>query len=110
MRNDYLDCIQLCYRCAAACEYCASSCLREENVNAMSKCIQLDMECATVCRTAAQLMSLNSDHANAACQLCADICNACAEECGKHIKMEHCRQCAEICRQCAEECMRMAAA
>ncbi|HRO68820.1 MAG TPA: four-helix bundle copper-binding protein [Chitinophagaceae bacterium] len=54
-------------------------------------------------------MHLQSTHANAACQLCADICIACAEECEKH-EHEHCLRCAAICRQCAEVCMSMAAA
>src|SRR2546430_13519611 len=54
-------------------------------------------------RTAAQFMSLNSNHANALCQLCADVCNACADECGKH-NVDHCRECAKTCRHCAEEC------
>ncbi|MBN9384391.1 MAG: four-helix bundle copper-binding protein [Chitinophagaceae bacterium] len=45
------------------------------------------------------------------CQLCADICTACAEECERHTQtgMEHYRVCAEACRQCAEECIHMSA-
>jgi len=109
MSQDYQECITACQQCAAACDYCASACLHEEDVNEMSKCIQLDIECAVVCRTAAQLMSLGSEHANAICQLCADICNACADECGKH-DMAHCRRCAEACHACAQECASMAAA
>jgi hypothetical protein len=33
----------------------------------MSRCIQLDMECATMCYAAAQLMSLGSEKALDAC-------------------------------------------
>jgi hypothetical protein len=109
MNQTYRSCIDACMECAAACDYCASACLKEEDVNAMAKCIQLDMECAAICRTAAQFMSLESEHANAICQLCADICNACGEECGKH-DMDHCKRCAEFCHICAEECASMAAA
>jgi hypothetical protein len=54
-------------------------------------------------------MCLESEHANAVCQLCADICNACAEECNKH-NVDHCKRCASICRACAQECAVMAAA
>lgn len=75
----------------------------------LTRCIALDIECAAICRTSAQFMSLNSDHANALCQLCADVCNECASECEKH-DMDHCRECAEMCRRCAEECSSMAAA
>ncbi len=110
MNQSYQICIDACLECAATCDYCASACLKEQNVNEMTKCIQLDMECAAICRTAAQFMSLESEHANAICQLCADVCNACAEECNKHDEMDHCRICAEICFHCAEECASMAAA
>jgi len=75
----------------------------------MAACIQLDMECATACYAAAQLMSLGSDRADEYCRLCVDLCEACAEECGRH-KNEHCQECAQACRDCAEECLHMVAA
>ena len=75
----------------------------------MARCIQLDMECASVCYSTAQLMSLGSDRAKEFCRLCADICNECADACEKHAKMgmEHCRECAVACRTCAAECIQM---
>ena len=72
----------------------------------MANCIQLDMECSAICYAAAQLMSLGSDKAKALCGLCAEICERCAEECGKH-ENEHCRECAEMCTKCAKECRAM---
>ena len=86
---------------------CASSCLREEDVKAMARCIELDRDCADICSLAAVLMSRNSELAKEFCALCAKVCRACAEECEKH-QMEHCQRCAEACRKCAEECERMA--
>src|SRR5215475_4853681 len=109
MDHTYQTCVDACVKCAIACDYCASACLNEEDVNIIARCIQLDLECATMCRTAVQLMSLRSEHASTVCQLCADVCSACAEECSRH-DMEHCRECAEACRVCAEECASMAAA
>jgi len=109
MNETYESAIEACLACAAACDYCASACLKETNVNEMAKCIQLDMECAAICRTASQLMCLESERAGVICQLCADICNACAEECNKH-NVDHCQRCASICISCAEECTIMAAA
>lgn len=73
----------------------------------MARCIQLDMECAAVCYAAAQLMSMGSERAMEMCRLCADVCEACGNECGKH-QTEHCQECAEMCHRCAEECRRMA--
>ena len=109
MYQAYQTCIEACLNCVAACSHCAASCLQEKDVNSMAHCIRLDLECAAICRAAAELMTLGSLHANAVCQLCADICTACAEECEKH-NMDHCRQCAVACRNCAEECLSMTAA
>src|SRR5262245_37275657 len=109
MNSAYQVCIDYCQRCAIVCEQCLSACLREEDTYMMAECIRLDLECMSVCRTSAQLMVLESNHANAMCQVCADVCSACAEECEKH-DMDHCRRCAAMCRDCAAECMSMAAA
>ena len=106
----YRTCIEACLHCMSISNHCASSCLQEKDVDAMAQCIRLDMECAAICRTAAELMTMGSQHANAICQICADICQACAEECEKHMTMDHCRQCATACRTCAEECLSMVAA
>ncbi|WP_349617325.1 four-helix bundle copper-binding protein [Azotobacter salinestris] len=104
----YESCIQACSHCAWACEACAASCLREDNVQMMARCIALDMDCADFCKMAATLMARGSDYAQAFCRQCAQVCRACGEECARH-EAEHCQRCAQACRACAEECERMAA-
>lgn len=74
----------------------------------MARCIELDLQCAAICRSAAELMSLDSEFSKQMCKVCAEACRACAEECSKHDE-EHCRKCAEECIRCAEECEKMAA-
>ncbi len=106
--HTYKSCIDACLRCAATCNHCASSCLQEEDVKMMARCIQLDMECATLCYAAAQTMSIGGANAKELCALCLKACEACAAECEKHDD-RHCRECAEACRACAEECRKMAA-
>lgn len=106
--HTYKECIEACLKCAPICNHCASSCTQEPDVKMMAKCIQLDMECAAVCYTAAQLMSLGSEKAKEICGICADLCSACADECSKH-ETEHCKECAEACKQCADMCRNMAA-
>ena len=108
--QQFKDCIDACVACALACSQCATACLSEENVAHMAKCIQLDLECAAICRSAAELMSLGSSFSAHLCRVCADACNACADECEKHaaMGMDHCRQCAEACRTCAKACEEMA--
>jgi hypothetical protein len=104
----FQNCIDACVACAVECEHCATSCLNEDMVKDLTKCIALDRECASVCRSAAELMSIGGVHATLLCQVCADICDACAEECERHSDhMDHCRECAEECRRCSEECRMM---
>ena len=104
----FQSCIDACNACAVACDHCAVSCLSEKDVKAMARCIQLDMDCAEICRLASAYMARGSELAGMICEACADVCEACGDECAKHSAMEHCKQCAEACRRCAEECRRMA--
>lgn len=105
--GEFQSCIDACNACAVACDHCAVSCLGENDVKAMARCIQLDMDCAALCRLAAGYMARGSERAGAICGLCAEMCDACGDECAKH-EMAHCQECAEACRRCAEECRRMA--
>ncbi len=73
MSNEkYQKCIDSCLKCAAICNYCAVSCLEEEDVKHLVKCIRLDLECAAICRAAAEVMSLGSDYSNQICQVMPD--------------------------------------
>jgi len=105
--QQYESCIEACNSCADACDYCAASCLQEQDVKMMSRCIALDMDCAQICRMAASYMARNSEFADVLCQFCAEVCDACGDECAKH-QMQHCQDCAQACRRCADECRRMA--
>jgi hypothetical protein len=102
------DCIDACNACADACDYCATACLQEADIKPMAHCIALDMDCAALCRLAAAAMSRGSEFAKRICSLCVLVCEACADECGKH-DHAHCQDCAAACRACAEACRRMAA-
>jgi len=93
--------IQVLHNCAAYCQRCANACLGEEDVKKMVNCIRNNRECAELCLTAASLLAMDASHAREVVQLCAKVCRACAEECGKHDD-EHCKDCAKACRECAE--------
>ena len=103
----FQECIEACQRCATICNHCAIACTQENEVSELAGCIQLDLECAAICTTAAQVMSMNGLMSEQLCQLCAEIFNRCADECSKHRHMEHCRKCEVACRNCAEVCMHM---
>jgi Domain of Unknown Function (DUF326) len=104
--HTYKSAIEACLECAAICNHCASCCAQEKDVTMMAKCIQLDMECAAICYASAQLMSLGSNKSKELGALCADMCEACREECSKH-HTEHCQECAKACKECAEECRKI---
>lgn len=105
--DKYQSCIDACDKCAAECDHCAVACLSEQDVKMMARCIQLDMYCADICRTASSFMARGDMYAKQICSLCAEICDACGKECDKH-DAEHCKRCAEACRKCAKECRSMA--
>lgn len=62
------SCITACNDCAVACDRCAAACLTESDVAKMARCIELDMDCAQICRLAVGYMSRGSEFA-------ADICD-----------------------------------
>lgn len=107
--EQFQSCIDECNTCATACDHCAASCLDEQDVQKMARCIKLDMDCAQICRLAAGYMARGSELAGVICNACAEACDACAEECAQY-QMDHCQRCAEACRRCARECRRMASA
>ena len=94
--------------CASKCNHCITACLDEQDVTMLAKCIKLNIDCAEICTLTAGFAARGSEHAMHLMKECAEICNACAEECEKHTHMEHCKKCAEACRACAEECSSMA--
>ncbi|WP_256213022.1 four-helix bundle copper-binding protein [Bacillus sp. OV322] len=80
--------------------------LNEEDVKMMSSCIRMDRECADICGLAARAMQSNSPFALQICQLCAEICEACGNECRQH-HHDHSQKCADACLTCAEICRKM---
>ncbi|HSW03081.1 four-helix bundle copper-binding protein [Aquabacterium sp.] len=99
-------CLEACNACATACSQCLTACLQEPHVNALTRCIALDIECAEICRFTAAAVARGSEPLVAICRLCAESCDLCAEECSKH-EHEHCQRCADACMKCAAACHQM---
>src|SRR5690606_18959215 len=99
MNTKYEETFQVILECLKECNSCFDECLNEEDVKMMSECIRLDRECADACAFAAQAITRNSPFTNQILELCAEICDRCAEECNQH-DMDHCKRCAEACRKC----------
>lgn len=108
----FASCILRCNACALACDQCALLSLGEPEPGAFAASIALAIDCAQACRLGAAYMARASDRALDACDFCARICEACAEECLLHVLPDEqgrgqFRACAESCYRCAEECRRI---
>jgi hypothetical protein len=89
--------------CAATCEWCADQCLNEDQLKKLIDCIRTDRDCATICRSSAELLIRDSKYSAQVIDICEQVCRDCAEECEKH-EHDHCRACADACRRCEEVC------
>jgi hypothetical protein len=107
--QQYESCINACNACADSCDHCATACLKEPDVKFLVECIRLNMDCAAICRLAPAYMARGSDFAKQVCAMCADVCEACGQECAKH-QVPQCEECAIACKQCEDECRRMVGA
>ena len=105
-RQEFASCIEACNDCADACDRCAAACLQEPDPKMMARCIALDIDCAQLCRAAAGIMARGSEVAGTVCQACVQVCELCADECGK-FQVQHCQDCAAACNRCAAECRQM---
>ncbi|MFC3746443.1 four-helix bundle copper-binding protein [Paenibacillus sp. GCM10012306] len=102
-RIQYQECIDACIRTMNACNYSYVSSLKEYRLEELRESIRLDRECADICSFAIQAMTRQSPFVVQILRLCAEICEACANESSKHLH-RHCRSCIQACRECAEAC------
>jgi hypothetical protein len=91
------------YLCAAQCDACYKACLSQDD-DKMQRCMNLTLECFETCGFLGKLLEKGSEYADKYLKLCAQICDACAEECRKH-HHDHCQKCAEQCHKCSEMCL-----
>lgn len=95
--------------CMRSCNHCFSKCLQEEDLHMFTECIRLTRECADICSLALNALEIDSAFTKPIVALCAQVCDTCAVECGRH-KHDHCQQCAKACVECAEACRTLVAA
>lgn len=94
--------------CYKSCTKSITHCLEMGGEHASSEHINLLMDCAAICKLAADFAIRGSSNHPALCRLCADICRQCADQCEQMAgDDEEMQKCAEKCRECAEVCDRM---
>ncbi|RKL66300.1 four-helix bundle copper-binding protein [Salipaludibacillus neizhouensis] len=106
--EQYQTVIKTLHECMEACNHCYDACLKEDDIQMMSDCIRLDRECADICGYFEQALGRGTPFVSVLAGVCAQICEACGNECKKH-DHDHCQKCAKACFECAEECRKLAA-
>ncbi len=104
--DEMQDCIDACMDCSQACYECFSECLNEPDLNARKGCVSMLIECAKMCEMSVAIMSIGGQFSKEHCNLCATVCEKCADECAM-FKDTHCQKCSDICHACADECKKM---
>ncbi|MBT2597252.1 four-helix bundle copper-binding protein [Arthrobacter sp. ISL-72] len=102
-------CIAACFECSQTCTACADSCLAEDMVADLARCIRTDLDCADICAVTGTVLTRQTGDSSAIIrsllEACRSACAVCAAECEQHAQMhEHCRICAEACRRCEIAC------
>lgn len=97
-------CIAACNECSQVCLRSIDHCLTLGGAHAEPGHIAMLMTCASVCRTASELMSINSEWHPTLCDLCAQVCDECADQCEDLGDME---DCVSACQDCADACREM---
>ncbi len=104
--GDTTQCIEHCLECYRSClETATRHCLEVGGAHVEPAHFRLMLNCAEICRTAAELMMSKSAFHARLCAVCADVCEACAESCRNIGEMD---DCARACEQCAASCGVMA--
>lgn len=116
IRRDVLgECIEACMLCEFACVSCADSCLGQNSLELLCRCIRLNLDCADVCALTSQLVARASAAEPKLVQeqleICASLCAACGHEC-RRLSFAHdqlklcahaCNHCETLCRQAATQ-------
>ena len=97
-------CIAACNECNQICLQSIEHCLALGGSHAEPGQITMLMTCASVCRTATELMSINSEWHPTVCDLCAQVCDECADQCEE---LGDTDDCVTACQDCADACREM---
>jgi hypothetical protein len=108
MTQGMQDCIDICERCHDSCMQAVTYCLTQGGQHVSPNHIGILMDCADICKTAADFMLRSSPRHSLTCGVCAQVCEQCAEACNAMGTDDCMADCADICNQCAASCRQMA--
>lgn len=103
--HEMQQCVAACLHCYATCRSMAvNHCLPHGGRHVDTDHFRTMLECAELCRAAADLMLISSPLHGELCRVCATSCEACAKSCETLGDMQ---DCVVACRRCAESCRKM---
>jgi hypothetical protein len=91
-------------QCQETCTETVMHSLKEGGDYAKIEHIRILLDCSEICQVAVNFFLRDSDYAGNIIELCADICEECAQSCETFDGHEHMKNCAMVCRTCAEDC------
>jgi hypothetical protein len=107
---DMQTCVDDCQECWSMCTATVQHCLHKGGRHAEADHIRLLLDCADICKTAADFMLRGSDLHPQVCEICATVCDRCADSCDQMADDDTMRDCSEVCRRCADSCRQMSTA
>ena len=95
--------------CAQHGDECIDHCIElfKSGDTSVARCAETVNEMIVMCRALAKMGTYQSEQLVAVAKICIDVCQVCADECGKHSKHPQCKACEESCLKCIEECKKI---
>lgn len=100
--NSYSTCIDACEACVLACHAWSTEPAAAWDGGGLTAV----RECTQACELAIFSMTRNGCVAEAACSVCARLCEDCGRQCARHEDAAS-RRCAQACARAAQECRRV---
>lgn len=101
--------VEECSTCHHVCVLTTGHCLSLGGAHADLGHLTLLADCADICLTTANLLLRRSEHYEATCAACLEICRACEASCALFRDDVNMRECGDACRRCAEACEKLTA-
>jgi hypothetical protein len=107
-RSDMQRCIEECQKCHDVCLQAVAHGLRQGGHYVEATHIMALLDCVDMCATSVNFMLRESARHRRTCELCAEVCDACARSCAGFHDDDEMRRCEAECHRCAESCREMA--
>ena len=91
-------------QCRETCQETIMHSLKEGGDYVKTDHIRILLDCAEICGFSVNFLLRDSDYAGNLIELCADICEQCAESCELFDGHEKMKECALVCQNCAKKC------